>query len=252
MLVATPPPTSLFLDATYTHVRTRAQRQDISGVLRDRAGRRIGRFSTTCTRTALERCSATGRTARGTVRLAGRSRASEAVHTWHVVKATGAWRGLRGRASVTDVSPKESLIGVALAAPANRRFIARADRACGRAGGQLAALPPFPFDNFDPLHPDPQVLPQVGAFFTGPGDPRPILRALEGRLRSLGRPPAARQLWRRLIAARAHALANIEAQDSAALAGDVPAFVATVRESSRTFRRVALAGTLFGAVGCVS
>jgi hypothetical protein len=251
MLVATPPP-SLFLDATYTHVRTTAQRQVIGGVLRDRAGRPIGRFSATCTRTPLERCSAFGRTARGTIRLAGRSRASEIVHTWHVARATGAWRGVRGRASVADVSPKESLIGIGLAAAANRRFIARADRACGRAGAQLAALPPFPFDGFDPLHPDPQLLPRVGAFFTGPGDPRPILRALDQRLRALGRPPAAQATWRRLIAARAHALANIEAQDGAALAADVPAFVATVRESSRTFRRVALAGMLFGAVGCVS
>ncbi|HEY7076639.1 MAG TPA: hypothetical protein VH418_14770 [Solirubrobacteraceae bacterium] len=251
MLVATPPP-SLFLDATYTHVRTTAQRQVIDGVLRDRAGRRIGRFNAACTRTALERCSASGRSARGTIRLAGRSRASELVHTWRVVRATGAWRGVRGRAAVVDVGGRESLIGVGLGAPADRGFIARADRACRRASAKLAALPPFAFAGFDPLHPDPRLLPQVGAFFTGPGDPRPVLRALDRRLRALGRPPAARATWRRLIAARAHALANIEAQDRAALAADAPAFVATVHESTRAFRHVALPGLLFGAVGCVS
>ena len=79
-----------------------------------------------------------------------------------------------------------------------------------------AWLPPFPFGGFDPLHPDPQLLPQVGAFFTGPGDPRPVLRALDRRLRGLGRPPAVRPLWRLLIAGRTSAASTSAASISAA------------------------------------
>jgi hypothetical protein len=90
----------------------------------------------------------------------------------------------------------------------------------------------------------------VGAFFTGPGDPRPAMRALATRLRALGRPPALRGYWGRLLRGRAAALANIEAQDAAALATDVPGFVRTVRASSRAYGAVALAATAFGAPAC--
>jgi hypothetical protein len=95
---------------------------------------------------------------------------------------------------------------------ANTRFVRLANGICDRAAAKLAGLPPFPFPQFDPLHPDPTLLPQVGAFLTGAGDPRPTL---------------------------------------AALAADVPGFVHTVRESTGAFRRVALTASTFGATRCV-
>jgi hypothetical protein len=92
--------------------------------------------------------------------------------------------------------------------------------------------------------------PVVPPFFTGPGDPRPALEALDRRLRALGRPPASRAAWKRVLRARAANLRTVEAQDRAALASDVAAFVRTTHASSRAFRAVAIPATVFGAPVC--
>jgi hypothetical protein len=134
---------------------------------------------------------------------------------------------------------------------ANGPFRARADARCASAARQLAALPPFPFANFDPLHPDPQLLPQVGRFFTGPHDPRPTLDALDAQLRALGQPPADRPGWGRVLAARAASRMTNDEQDQAALAADVPAFVNSLRDANATFRAVAISATVFGVDRCV-
>jgi hypothetical protein len=171
---------------------------------------------------------------------------------WRITGGTGAYRGARGTVRALPLSDTEDLVTVSLRTPAPLHagvvriaggpVVARADRRCARAARALAALPPFPFTDFDPLHPDSR-LPQVGAFFTGPGDPRPILRRLQAALRTL---PV-----RRLRAARAADLALRDRQDAAALADDAPAFVRTVRESVAVFRRVAIAATVLGAPRCV-
>ena len=166
---------------------------------------------------------------------------------------------------VRDIGDRESLVTAALTPragtvlrvavlvrpAANASLVAHADRICTRASRRLAGLPPFPFSNFDPLHPDPRLLPQVGAFFTGPGDPRPIFQALNARLRALGRPPAADGWWTRMLDAREAELAVINEQDRAALAGDTPAFVHSVRHSVSGFRQIAITATVFGATRCV-
>lgn len=134
---------------------------------------------------------------------------------------------------------------------ANRGFIANADQLCRQAAGRLAALPPFPFHDFDPLHPDPSLLPLLGAFFTGPGDPRAILGALDAGLRELGQPPADRKAWTAALSARGIQLSVIDQQDQAALGGDVPGFVRTVHASSANFRAVAITASAFGVTRCV-
>jgi hypothetical protein len=272
-------PRTVLFDAEFTAQRTAGpgsdrvgHRQIASGVLRDSAGRAIGRFGFTCTWTrilaggdALERCSGFGRTADGRLEVAGPARESEAVHHWKLNGQSGAYRGAHGTALVRDIGDRESLITVTVtpraasvlrvavvARPvANARVIVHADHVCTSAARQLAALPPFPFINFDPLHPDPGLLPQVGAFFTGPGDPRPIFETLNARLRALGQPPAARGWWDRMLHARGAELTAINEQDRAALAGDAPAFVHSVRDSARAFRRVAIAATVVGTTRCV-
>jgi hypothetical protein len=83
------------------------------------------------------------------------------------------------------------------------------------------------------------MLPAVGAFFTGPGDPRPILRALDAGLRKLGPPARDHGPWRLALRARGQELAVIDEQDRAALAGDVPAFVQSVHRSAANFRQIA-------------
>jgi hypothetical protein len=87
---------------------------------------------------------------------------------------------------------------------------------------------------------------EVGAFFTGPHDPRPTLDALDARLRALGQPPADHGGWARVLAARAASRATYDEQDRAALAVDVQAFVKSVRDVSTTFRAVAISATVFG------
>ena len=164
-----------------------------------------------------------------------------------------------------DLGDRDALLSVAVTTPgggtlhvgkvsrpaANQPFIARADDLCRRAGNALAALPPFPFVTFDPLAPDPSKLPEVGAFFTGPGDPRPILRALDTKLHELGQPPRESGAWHLVTHARDQELAVIDQQDRAALAGNVPAFVRSVRHSAANFRQIAISATVFGATRCV-
>ena len=272
-------PRTVLFDATFTAGRTAGpdtdhvgHRQVATGVLRDSTGRAVGRFAFTCVWTrilaggdALERCAGSGRTADGRLKVAGPAHESEAVHDWTLTGQSGAYRGARGTALVRDIGDRESLItatvtpraetvlrvAVVVRPAANASLVAHADQICTRASRRLAALPSFPFPDFDPLQPDPGLLPQVGAFFTGPGDPRPILQIVNTRLRALGKPPARRGWWARMLHARGAELAVINEQDRAALASNTPAFVHSVRQSARAFRQVAITALVLGTTRCV-
>src|SRR5512133_1179922 len=70
-------------------------------------------------------------------------------------------------------------------------FIAKVDAVCADA------VPPhgqFPFQNFDPMHPDPGLLPKVGAFFEAniPTDQRV---EIERELKALGEPTVDATEW---------------------------------------------------------
>jgi hypothetical protein len=270
---------TVVFDATFTNQRTAGpdadhvgHQQSASGVLRNSSGHAVGRFAFTCIWTriftggdALERCRGFGRTADGRLEVAGPARESESTHSWTLTGEGGAYRGGHGRALVRDIGGRESLIiatvtsrtgmrlrvAVVVRPAANASLVTRADRICAAASRQLAALAPFPFPDFDPLHPDPVLLPQVGAFFTGPGDPRPIFQTVNTRLRALGRPPARRGRWTRMLHARDAELAVIDEQDRAALASDARAFVDSVQDSIRAFRQAAITAIVFGATRCV-
>lgn len=271
---------TLLLDALSTHVRsgggpanTVGHLDVAGGPLRDVHGRRaVGHFAFTCRTTAIlgggdarEHCAGWGQTADGRIGFAGPTRRSDATHEWTISARSGAYRGARGTIVARDLGDRESLLtititpragvvlhsGVLERPAADRAFRRRADLLCASAARQLAALPPFPFSPFDPLHPDPALLPAVGRFFTGPGDSRPTLRTLGARLSGLGPPPADADTWRRVLSARAAALAVEEEQDRSALAADAPAFIKTVRDAERTFRSVAIASTVFGVSRCV-
>ena len=246
--------------------------QIVSGIARDAAGRRVGRFAFTCRwiqilagGDARERCAGSGKTAEGKLYLAGLTRRFSPTDTFAITRGTGAYRGAHGTFVSRDLGYPEGLaiititprpgvflrVGMVPRPPANTRFIARANHLCTSASRQLAALPPFPFPDFDPLHPDPTLLPQVGAFFTGPGDTRPTLRTLNARLRELGRPPVERRAWKRTLDARVAALAVINRSDRAALAADVPGFVNSVNDNRAAFRRMATTTAVFGTTQCI-
>jgi len=251
-----------------THV---GHRQIAAGVLRDAGAHAVGRFSFTCTWTrvnadgAAESCVATAWTSDGRLDAAGPSRSTSTTQHWRVSGGTGAYRADRGSLLVRDLSDRESLItatlttqpgdalgaGVLARPRANRGFIAHADQLCEQAAGRLAALPPFPFRDFDPLHPDPSLLPQVGAFFTGPGDPRAILRALHADLQALGQPPASHKAWTATLRARGDQLSVIDRQDQSAVAGDLAGFVRSVHASTDNFRDIAITASAFGVTSCV-
>jgi hypothetical protein len=268
---------TLFFDAGFTHSRTAGpdvkhvgHRQIVTGILRNARGIRAGNFDVTCTWTkvergrASERCVASAVTADGQLDAAGPSQSNSITHQWGLTGGTGRYRGASGTLSVRDLGEREALVsgavttqdhvglhaGKVVRPAANDRFIAQANGLCRRAMAELATLPPFPFADFDPLHPDASVLPALGAFFTGPGDPRPALGTLNAGLRALGEPPADRGLWGSVLKARSRELVIIDAQDRAALAGDVRSFVRTVQEIAADFRDIAIATTVFGATGC--
>lgn len=269
---------TLFFDAVFTHAQTAGpgvthvgHRQIVTGVLRDASDRRAGTFAFTCTWTKVERgrasesCVASALTADGRLDAAGPSQSNSFTHKWRLEGGTGLYRDASGTVSVRDLGEREALLSVAVITPdyvdlhagklvrpsANDGFIAEANSLCRRAAAQLATLPPFPFATFDPLHPDPSVLPEVGAFFTGPGDPRPILAALNSGLRGLGEPARNGTVWRALLGARDQELRVIDEQNRAALAADVPMFVRSVHDSVANFRQIAITATAFGATRCI-
>jgi hypothetical protein len=270
---------TMFLDAIFTHARTAGpagnqfgHQQLASGDLQNASGRLVGRFAFTCVWVKIlsnddanEHCSGWGHTGEGQINVAGPSRRSDPTHTWAITGGTSAYHGAHGTVIARDLGNSESLLTLTITPrpgttlrtaviprpAANTLFRARANQLCTGAQAKLAALPPFPFSNFDPLHPDPKLLPKVGRFFTGPGDPRPILRALNEHLRALGRPPADTTAWTNLLAARTAALAVNTEQDNAALAANVQAFVKSVHDVDKTSRTVAVTSTIFGVGQCI-
>jgi hypothetical protein len=276
---AAPPKQTLFFDAVYTKLASKGpgvdavgHQQIASGKLRDVRGHGVGSFAFTCrwvkiltNGDARERCTGHGKTRDGRIDVGGPSLRDAATHTWSVTGGTGAYRSAHGTVVVRDLGTKETLAsilvtprrgvtlhaGVVANPAANAAFRKQANARCRDASSTLDARPPFPFAGFDPLHPDPSMLPDVGRFLTGAGDPRPALRALGDQLAALGEPPAQRTEWARLLAARAKELVIIQRQDDAALAADAPAFVASVNDASANFRAIAISATLVRVTDCV-
>jgi hypothetical protein len=111
------------------------------------------------------------------------------------------------------------------------------------------ALPGFPFSTFDPFHPDPQLLPQVGRFFDQPARRR-LPRALLATLQKLGSPPADSRAWDDVLKARQGALAMETRQIKAALADDAPAFVRTLYQQARDTNELVFTSAVFGVQSC--
>jgi hypothetical protein len=114
-------------------------------------------------------------------------------------------------------------------------FLAKVDAVCAKASRRFAANGKFPFQNFNPLHPDPKQLPKVGAFF------KPNLathQMIETQLRALGEPATGASQWNAIRALAIAAEAGAIKQVHAALTSDVTGFVATVNQAKRLHTRV--------------
>jgi hypothetical protein len=243
-----------------------------SGNLRDIDGTNVGSFSFSCRWIAVfgngdanERCSGTATTIDGRLDFAGPSRESAPVHTWQLINGGGAYKGAQATIRVRDVTPMLSIAaltvtsaqgmsiraGLVTQPAADATFRQHANSLCSTAAAHLAALPRFPFNNFDPLHPDKTALPKVGRFFAGLGDARPILHHLTDQLIALGPPPANTGSWQRVITTEQAALAARDQQIRAALAADPRAFAASVSHVGTTAGDLALAATAFGVEKCI-
>jgi hypothetical protein len=144
------------------------------------------------------------------------------------------------------------LIAVAAEASTSPKaqFISHAEADCTRASTAIQSLPPFPFKNFDALHPDKSVLPKVGQFFSGPGNEVPIARRLVRQLTALGTPPVGRAAWVAMLGTFREFVTVIRAEATAASHGDVRAWVAAVQENRLLPDRLTSAANVFGAKRC--
>jgi hypothetical protein len=125
----------------------------------------------------------------------------------------------------TATHPTISIASPSAATALDPSFVARADAVCASAKSRIDAHGPFPYGNFDALHPDVKLLPKIGAFFAqvqSTSDRVPV------ELRQLGSPQKAQTLWHKMLALAKEDRAIADRQIAAAKASDVTGFVATV------------------------
>jgi hypothetical protein len=128
-------------------------------------------------------------------------------------------------ASPTTTSPVVSIPSPTPATAIDPVLIARANAICARAKTAIGAHGPFPYPNFDPLHPNTNLLPKIGAFFAAT---QPIADRVPRELRDLGTPHKAQREWTQIVALAQRSRTIGDRQIVAAKASNVPAFVATV------------------------
>jgi hypothetical protein len=122
-------------------------------------------------------------------------------------------------------------------------FIARANAVCARAKARTDAYGQFPYQHFDPIHPDAKLLPKVGAFFV---QQQSIRDQVPGELRRLGIPKQGAVLWSELVAAVSQNRAINDRQTAAANAADASAFVPTVNEAQHSHEQIQQLGQRAG------
>jgi hypothetical protein len=143
--------------------------------------------------------------------------------------------GTSTAASQTASGPATSIPSPTAATALDAAFIARANAVCARAKRALDAKGQFPYQSFDPLHPQVTLLPKVGAFFAAR---RAIGDRVPAELQALGTPHNAAGQWDQMVALSKQDRAIADRQIKAAEASDAPAFVATVNAIAATDKRL--------------
>ena len=249
-----------------------------TGRLRDASGRFVGTahdqcvFTTVIPNDVLEKCSGSAETSEGTVTIAGIGHLYSMNPPWQVRGRSGAYKGLHGTeifatdipldpnvplaagrgfsvAVITVTSNRRLHVGVVPRPTSNAAFIRRANAACRAEEAKAARMPQFPFSTFDPFHPDPNLLPQVGRFFAQPARRR-LPGALLETLQKLGQPPANGGAWQTVLKARRAQIMNETAQIKAAVADDALAFVRTVYQQARDYNQLVFSSAVFGVQAC--
>jgi hypothetical protein len=165
--------------------------------------------------------------------------------TRHAFAITGIIAAI-GMSSCGSSSKSSSATGPARSSAStslDAAFIARADAVCARAKSRTDTYGQFPYQNFDPIHPDVKLLPKVGAFFA---QSQPTRDRVSGELRQLGTPQQGAALWRQLVALVAQNRVINDRQIAAAKASDASAFVPTVNEAQQSHDRIQQLGRRAG------
>jgi hypothetical protein len=120
-------------------------------------------------------------------------------------------------------------------------FVAKVNGVCQRAVDAHRGHD-FPLLRFDPMHPDPTQLPEVGDYFDKYGG----LPATDSALHRLTPPATDAGRWHALLRLADRSAANVQRQIAAARARDVTTFVETVHEVQRLTPQIDAAGSRFG------
>jgi uncharacterized lipoprotein len=125
----------------------------------------------------------------------------------------------------TPIHPAVSIASPTNATALEPAFAARINAVCARAKARLDARGPFPYQNFDALHPDVKLLPKIGAFFA---QRQSVADRVPVELRQLGAPHKAQSLWSQMLVLAKQDRVIAVRQITAAKASDTTGFVATV------------------------
>ena len=109
--------------------------------------------------------------------------------------------------------------------------------------GYQVAEGTFPVQGFDPLHPDPAQLPQVGRFFA---QGSAVRDRIPEELAALGEPKTGAAKWDRLRDNLIHSTSLAHTQIAAALAANAPAFAAAAAEVRNLSNKIHATGIALG------
>jgi hypothetical protein len=127
-------------------------------------------------------------------------------------------------------------------APAGQAaFTASVERACATAVRQHTGHP-FPVASFDPEHPQPDVLPQVGDYLARYGNPGAVITALH----ALTPPAGITTQWENLLRLLDQAAANAHHQITAARTRDVSGFARTAVTARQLSSQINAAASAIG------
>jgi len=122
-------------------------------------------------------------------------------------------------------------------------FAQRVNGVCARALAQYEANGPFPYPQFRPLHPDPRLLPRVGAFLARN---QRAAQAIPAQMRALGEPAAAKAQWDHVQGLIAQAEISAARQVAFAKKSNAAGFAAESKTANRLHDTITAEGRALG------
>jgi hypothetical protein len=127
-------------------------------------------------------------------------------------------------------------------------IVGEVNEACRAQRAAYDERPDFPIEGFDPTYPDPEVLPEVGAYFEGSNS---VYEEFIARLEAIDAPPEEREELAAYLETSRSDFELAKEQQVAAKAKDVDAFVATLDRVIATTEQLNDQARALGAKDCV-